>query len=116
MHRFALLIACLAVAAANTCLADEPASCKSMCVSEQQQCSGAQPKDARLMRAGPPAKNQLASGNPGGLRGYDPRQHDEGADAFRRAARGSACEATARQCALDCDKQQQTAGAAKETQ
>jgi hypothetical protein len=105
MKRLALLIACLAASAANTCLAAEPEACMAACASEQQQCKGPQPKDDRLMHAGP-QQSRADKRVAGGLRGYDQRATDEDAASFRRLARGSACEAGYQQCTRDCCKAQ----------
>ena len=115
MNRLAVFIACLAATAANACLAEEPAFCKSMCASEQGQCRAnaqLQPKEERLMPPAP-SKNQMARTAAGGLRGYDERALNEDGASFRRLARGSACEAGYQQCTRDCEKQQAVGGADK---
>jgi hypothetical protein len=105
MHRFALLIACLAATAANTCLAEDPAFCKSMCASEQRSCHAnaqLQPKEERLMPSDTPDKNPFARASQGEVQSPSSRALGASGDTNRRMARSSACETRYQACTRSC--------------
>jgi hypothetical protein len=112
MNRLTLLLACLAASAANTCLAADPAFCKSMCASEQRQCHASaqlQPKEERLMPSDTPDKNPLARTAQGEVQGVGARALGASGDTNRRLARASACETRYQACTRSC-AQPQNAG------
>lgn len=105
MKRLALLMACLAASAAQTCLAEDPAFCKSMCASEQRECrADAQlpPQEQRL------APSQLADRNPfaraaqNEVQGPGTRALGDAGDTNRRVARVNACDTRYQQCTRSC--------------
>jgi hypothetical protein len=107
MNRLSLLIACLAAAAADTCLAADPAECLATCTSEQRQCQGgAKPQKDRLMAAAPaPDWDRHAQGaQVGHLSGRNVLGTDNSVAAFKRLARDGACEASFTQCSRDCGR------------
>jgi len=105
MKRKSLLIACLAAAAANTCLAEDPAFCKSMCVSEQRSCQASaqlQPKEERLMPSDTPDKNPFARASQGEIQSSSSRALGASGDTNRRMARTSACATRYQACTRSC--------------
>lgn len=116
MKRLALLIACLAASAANTCLAEDPAFCKSMCTSEQRQCRAdaqLQPREERLMPSDTPDKNPLARTAQGEVQAAGTRALNTSGDTARRMARGSACESRYQACTRSCAQPPKAGGADK---
>jgi hypothetical protein len=105
MHRLALLIACLAAAAAHTSFAADAAACSSACVSEQRACQGgAQPKKERLMAASrvSDVDSHAQGAQFGQLRGHNVLGTDNSVTSFKRLSQASACEAAFKQCTRDC--------------
>ena len=105
MKRLALLIACLAASAANTCLADDPAFCKSMCASEQRSCHAnaqLQPTEDGLLPSDTPDRNPLARTPQGEVRSPGSRALGASGDTNRRMARASACDTGYQACTRSC--------------
>lgn len=105
MKRLALLIACLAASAAQTCLAEDAAFCKSMCVSEQRECRAdaqLQPKEERLMPGDTADRNPLARAAQNEVQGAGTRALGAAGDTNRRVARVSACDTRYQQCTRSC--------------
>jgi hypothetical protein len=113
MNRLAVLIACLAATAANTCLAEDPAFCKSMCASEQRSCHAnaqLQPKEERLMPSDTPDKNPFARASQGEIQSSSSRALGASGDTSRRMARTSACETRYQACTRSCAQPQNPKG------
>ena len=109
MNRLAVLIAFLAASAANTCLAEDPAFCKSMCASEQRSCHAnaqLQPKVERLMPSDTPDKNTFARTAQGEMQSSSSRALRASGDTNRRMARTSACETRYQACTRSCAQPQ----------
>jgi hypothetical protein len=105
MNRLAALIALLAATAANTCLAEDPAFCKSMCASEQRSCHAdaqLQPKEERLMPSDTPDKNPFARASQGEIQSSSSRALGASGDTNRRMARSSACATRYQACMRSC--------------
>jgi hypothetical protein len=105
MNRLAVLFAFLAATAANTCLAEDPAFCKSMCASEQRSCHASaqlQPKEERLLNSDAPDRNPFAHTAQGEVRSPSNRALGASGDTNRRMARSSACETGYQACMRSC--------------
>jgi hypothetical protein len=114
MNRLALLIALLGMTAANACLAEDPAFCKSMCASEQRACHAnaqLQPREERLMPSDTPDKNPFARTAQGEVQTSGMRALDASGNTNRRLARGSSCDSGYQACTRACQKPQNADGA-----
>lgn len=118
-NRLALLIACLGMTAAGTCLAEDAAFCKSMCASEQRQCRAdarLQPKEERLMPPDTPDHNPLARTAQGEVPSQAARALEAAGADHRRADRLGSCDTSyqrcTRSCAVPADAQRKTAAPA----
>lgn len=113
MNRLALLIACFAVSAANTCLAQAPAACTSACASEQRACHADaqnQPTPERFMRGSETGDGALVKTRQGTFRNGSLATAASLGAGDRILAASAGCDSRYKACTQSC-AQPQGAGA-----
>jgi hypothetical protein len=104
MKRLAVLM--ILAGLSSACLADDPAFCKSMCVSEKNQCRAntlaKQDKEGRLL-ADMPEKNPLARTAQVQLRSDDAGSLEKSGYQHRRMEGASVCDDAYQRCTRGCN-------------